>query len=78
MCAPRYTAYTDVDSPAYAPVIAVGFSEVLGASSVTTQSVWLASVAGRVSGTVVYSGRLNQAALTPRNPLQRRATYTVS
>ncbi len=70
--------YTDTIGPAYAPVIAIGFSEVLSASSVTTQTVGLASATGQVTGTVAFDGLFNQATLAPRAPLQSGTTYTVT
>jgi hypothetical protein len=70
--------YTDADGPAYAPIIAVGLSKVISASSVTTLTVRLASAAGQVPATVVYDGLLNQALLSPRQPLQGGTLYTVT
>lgn len=74
---PTTPVYTDTLGPVYAPVIVVGFSEVLSASSVTTQTVWLVSATGQVTGTVAFDGLLNQATLAPRAPLQSETIYTV-
>jgi len=77
--APLTPLYTDALGPAYAPIIAVGFSEVLSSSQVTTQTVRLVNAVGQpVTGTVAFDSLLNQVTLAPRVPLGSGTIYTVT
>ncbi len=70
--------YTDSVGPAYVPTILVQFSEVVSATTVTSETVQLARGGGQpVSATVSYDGMVNQGIITPREPLQDNTRYTV-
>jgi len=69
---------TDPVGPAYAPFIVAEFSEVVSATTITTETVQLLDVGGQpVSVTVTYNGMFNQAVIVPREPLQDNTRYTV-
>jgi len=71
--------YTDEIGPAYTPFISLGFSEALSATTVTTQSIYLAQAGGSVApSSVMYDGFYNQVILVPRAPLQYATIYTVT
>ena len=69
---------TDAAGPAYAPFIVAQFSEVVSATTVTTETVQMVDGGGQpVSVTVTYNGVFNQAVVIPREPLQDNTRYTV-
>ena len=70
--------YTDLLGPVYPPVIAIGFSEALSATTVTTQTVRLESAAGVAPASAAYDGLFNQVTLAPRAPLLVDTVYTVT
>ena len=71
--------YTDESGPAYTPFISLGFSEALSATTVTTQSIYLAQAGGSAApSSVMYDGFYNQVIIVPRVPLQYATTYTVT
>ncbi len=68
---------TDTLGPAYAPVVYVQFSEVMSATTITSQTVQLRDSRGRpLSATVTYDGLLHRVRLTPREPLRTPGVYT--
>ena len=70
--------YTDLLGPVYPPVIAIGFSEALSATTVTTQTVHLESAAGVTQASVDFDGLFNLVTLAPRAPLLGDTVYTVT
>ncbi|MEA3396760.1 MAG: Ig-like domain-containing protein, partial [Chloroflexota bacterium] len=71
--------YTDESGPAYLPFPVIGFSEALSATTVTTQSIYLAPAGGSAAPiSLIYDGLFNQVLLVPRAPLQYATTYTVT
>ncbi len=71
--------YTNESGPAYTPFISLGFSEALSATTVTTQSIYLAQAGGSAApSSVMYDGFYNQVIIVPRAPLQYATTYTVT
>jgi|GEM_PF-627768 len=68
--APVTPAYTDTIGPAYAPVILIGISEPLDATTVTTATVTLAREGGAaVTASASFDGGTNQIVLVPRAAL---------
>lgn len=71
--------YTDEIGPVYPPILSLGFSESLSATTVTTQSVYLTKAGGSVApSSVMVDNYNNQVILAPRAPLQSGVTYTVA
>lgn len=70
-------AFTDTVGPLYAPALAVGFSEALEPSTVTTATVSLTGSGGAVTIHPLFDGGSNQIVLWPRTALAE-GEYTVT
>ena len=69
---------TDAVGPAYAPFPLVQFSEVISATTVTTETVQMVDDGQPVAISVKYDGTVNQAIIILREPLQYNTQYTVT
>lgn len=71
--------HTDTTGPIFTPVIRMGVSELLSRTSVTTGTVTLTgSSRAALSATVDFDSSLNQIVITPRQPLAKGVTYTLT
>jgi parallel beta-helix repeat protein len=71
--------FTDAVGPAYWPYVFARFSEVVSATTVTTDSVRLVDQDGRaISATVTYDTMFDEAWMVLRTPLQAATRYTAT
>jgi fimbrial isopeptide formation D2 family protein len=70
--------FTGTNGALYEPVIVIGVSEALSATTVTTATVTLEDESGHmIPAEVTYYGNFNQVFLTPRQALKAGTTYLV-